>query len=92
MRLIDADVLMPNAECKGRYNTVNAYDIVNCPTVDAEPIRHGYWLPVTDWGREPKVTTAMIMHYRCSNCKLYFQRLSPYHYCPNCGSKNEVKE
>ena len=38
MRLIDADVLMPNAEYKGRYDTVNAYDIVNCPTVDAEPV------------------------------------------------------
>lgn len=35
MRLIDADVLMPNAEYKGKYDTVNAYDIVNCPTVDA---------------------------------------------------------
>lgn len=34
-RLIDADVLMPNAEYKGKYDTVNAYDIVNCPTVDA---------------------------------------------------------
>lgn len=35
MRLIDADVLMPYAEYKGVYNTVNAYNIVNCPTVDA---------------------------------------------------------
>ena len=49
-RLIDADLLMPNAEYKGRYDTVNAYDIVNCPTVDAvEVVRckdckyHSYW-------------------------------------------------
>ena len=34
-RLIDADVLMPNAKYKGKYDIVNAYDIVNCPTVDA---------------------------------------------------------
>lgn len=38
MRLIDADVLMPNAKYKGKYDTVNAYDIVNCPTVDAVPV------------------------------------------------------
>lgn len=37
-RLIDADVLMPNAEYKGKYDTVNAYDIVNCPTIDAEEV------------------------------------------------------
>ena len=35
MRLIDADALMPNAEYKGKYDTVNAYDIVSCPAVDA---------------------------------------------------------
>lgn len=35
MRLIDADELMPDAEHKGRYDVVTAYDIANAPTVDA---------------------------------------------------------
>ena len=34
MRLIDADALMPNAEYKGAYDLVSAYDIKNAPTID----------------------------------------------------------
>lgn len=40
MRLIDADALMPNAEYKGRYDVVTAYDIANAPTI--EP-KKGKW-------------------------------------------------
>lgn len=36
-RLIDADVLMPNAEYKGKHDVVTAYDIANAPTIDAVP-------------------------------------------------------
>ena len=38
MRPIDADALMPNAERKGRYDVVNAYQIANAPTIDAVPV------------------------------------------------------
>ena len=41
MRLIDADALMPNAEYKGRYDVVTAYDIANAPTIEPEP----HWIP-----------------------------------------------
>ena len=41
MRLIDADALMPNAEYKGRYDVVTAYDIANAPTIEPEP----QWIP-----------------------------------------------
>lgn len=33
-RYIDVDLLMPNAEHKGRYDVVSAYDIANTPTAD----------------------------------------------------------
>ena len=39
MRLIDADTLMPDAEHKGRYDVVTAYEIANAPTVDAVPTK-----------------------------------------------------
>ena len=32
-RLIDADALMPNAQYKGKYDVVNAWDIANAPTI-----------------------------------------------------------
>lgn len=95
MRLIDADVLMPYAEYKGVYNTVNAYNIVNCPTVDAEPVRHGHWIEI-DYG------------LICSECNHYTDAMydepfnnefgkgwalkRPY-YCGYCGAKmDEVEE
>ncbi len=77
MRLIDADVLMPNAEYKGKYDTVNAYDIVNCPTVEAEPIRHGHWIgkPIAGYST-----------VRCSACRSVFsENNGKWNYCPNCG-------
>lgn len=43
MRMIDADALMPNAEHKGRYDVVTAYDIANAPTI--EP---GQWIPCSE--------------------------------------------
>ena len=44
MRLIDADALMPNAEYKGRYDVVTAYDIANAPTIEPEP----QWIPCSE--------------------------------------------
>ena len=32
-RLIDADALMPNAEYKGKYDILTAYDVVAAPTI-----------------------------------------------------------
>ena len=32
-RLIDADTLMPNAEYKGKYDILTAYDVVAAPTI-----------------------------------------------------------
>lgn len=32
-RLIDADALMPDAQHKGKYDVVNAYDIATAPTI-----------------------------------------------------------
>lgn len=32
-RLIDADALMTDAQHKGKYDVVNAYDIANAPTI-----------------------------------------------------------
>ena len=42
MRLIDADALMPDAEHKGRYDTVTAYDIANAPTIEER--KTGKWI------------------------------------------------
>lgn len=84
MRAIDADVLMPNAEYKGKYDTVNAYDIVNCPTIDAVPVVR---CKDCRWGREV-----------CGNIECSVDRNLPpeYHgyewFCPNGEKMGEVNK
>ena len=64
MRLIDADALP-----KGR---VEWEDIENAPTVDAEPVRHGHWIRLSQDLSE------------CSVCGYYSRDRG--NYC-NCGAK-----
>ena len=82
MRLVDADTL-PVKFWYGRFFGVAEIDIVNAPTVDAEPVRHGYWIPVDD----------KYDAFDCSECKRLTMVHKPFPYCPICGARmNEVKE
>lgn len=49
--------------------------INEAPAVDAEPVRHGEWLP-------PAVGKYGCL---CSECRL--QADNDFDYCPNCGAK-----
>lgn len=86
MRLIDADALIKTLnEEKIKFNADVNYFILNAPTIDAEPVRHGKWT----W--EECV-------YKCSECshKAYGNILEcmdgTYKYCPNCGARMEIEE
>ena len=77
MRLIDADVLMPNAEYKGRYDIVTAYDIANAPTIELKPQKKGKWINNRD------------VSWMCSECGKWLDVLQgdvKMNYCPNCGA------
>lgn len=87
-RPIDADEMLKRLESwntdddmdKALYNfTLNR--IIEQPTVDAEPVRHGKWdyVTVVDEG-----------FWRCSNCGTPSEALGArklYKYCPFCGAK-----
>ena len=82
MRLIDADALIP----KGTKVTDDVIAVHNAikdaPTIEAEPVRHGYWENAN--GR-PKTYIR-----KCSVCgkEAYFcGRGCSYKFCPNCGCK-----
>lgn len=100
-RLIDADALMsvPNvckvteydeSGCGVSYLAVPVEAIEKAPTIDAEPVRHGRWIPVKVCSVETK--------FKCSECNRtiivcndYFGRAtewasSEYPYC-HCGAK-----
>ena len=74
MRLIDADALMPNAEYKGRYDVVTAYDIANAPTIESEPRKKGKWID-TGSGQE------------CSEChEIQYGYDNFRYFCAFCGA------
>lgn len=51
------------------------------PTIEAEPVRHGYWI-AQDEGRT---------RYMCSECKS--KNHGGYEkYCPNCGARMDKEE
>ena len=93
MRLIDADALpiakeycVDEAGWGGNFYVVHKTDIDKAPTIDAEPVKHGYW---DDSGRYkfPSGATAV----RCTICGCALNeseyKIYNWHYCPYCGAK-----
>ena len=61
-------------------------DLVDAPTIEAEPVRHGRW---DDTGRYTFTDGSLAI--RCTECgaALHLDEWEKYHwnYCPNCGAK-----
>lgn len=59
---------------------IDCNDIARFPYANAEPVRHGVWLPTSDENKK-----------RCSRCDV-IHLIAQYphgeaNYCPNCGAK-----
>lgn len=92
MRLIDADALVEKAYWHGEHpsiddlfaegmDAVDVSDIDNAPTIEAEPVRHGYWM-CGDYYDIGDV---------CSECDWDSGMVNPtLRYCPNCGAKMDL--
>lgn len=84
MRLINADEMMLKIDMHGT-NKFGMLDedirqfINDAPTIDAEPVKHGMWLP-----------HKILASSKCSLCRRAFAGETPY--CPNCGAKMDLKE
>jgi len=81
-RYIDAEKLLKHIPYE---EIVSRFAVVNSPTEDVEPVKHGMWV---DKGH----FTTM-----CSCCEHYVSRglLFDYetmNFCPNCGAKMDEKE
>ena len=89
MRIIDADELKALREIyiQGKLQFIgNEYDLIDkCPTIDAEPVRHGRW--IEDGGFNT-----------CSLCGNSFDRYDDggyyqdFDYCPKCGAKMDLEK
>ena len=86
MRLIDADALMELAN-NHKNKVVDANDIARFITIEAEPVRHGWWVPLSYDG----YTNGYPVYdeWECSECHFACEGEGepPLNYCPNCGAK-----
>lgn len=67
----------------GKCKACNIAEILSmiddAPTIDAEPVKYGTWLP-------HKITASV----KCSNCRRVFPDETPR--CPNCGARMTTRE
>jgi len=88
MRLIDANKLLEKSYEVGKWMpvlVVNASDIENAETIDAEPVRHGRWIPVV-----LERSFDSIKGIKCSECGEECVKgtcSEMPNYCRNCGAK-----
>ena len=60
-------------------NAVTDKDIMNIPSADVAPVKHGHWV---------KEKPDVLIHWHCSVCKnCYYLEEPNANYCPNCGAK-----
>ena len=88
MRIIDADELKALRELyiQGKLQFIgNEYDLIDkCPTIDAEPVRHGRWI-------NPRLNKYGHPCHQCNQC-LFVASQKDRNYCPDCGAKMDLKE
>ena len=100
MRLIDVDALLSGFDvrkvveydesgCGMDYKAVPVEAIVNAPTIDAEPVRHGRWVEniVVDTRACPPYSYKN--GYACSLCDR-ITRTNNEPYC-HCGAKMDLE-
>lgn len=103
MRLIDADALtyeiLSEYGADGGTEDVNTICgmVINAPTIDAEPVKHGEWINKdTIHDEKAKVITEW-QEAQCSSCGKwhttpYMYYFDHFNYCPNCGAKMKGTE
>ena len=95
MRLIDADALLEKHKPIMGGIRVDAWDVYNAPTIEAEPVKRGRW--VDAYGD----TVGMVNGVPWSDCwcEECGERLvgsgeypAKGYYCPNCGAKMDAED
>lgn len=99
-RLINADELKDWSEIVPLTDDggidINDFEekLRSMPTIDAEPVRHGKWIPSPSCAIDSRGFTDM---FKCSECKRYSYYAYPverldYKYCPHCGARMDEDE
>lgn len=96
MRLIDADSikyryaklkLSDGTETHGYFAFVTSLEIEEAPTIEAEPVQHGEWVPIYQTLYNKHGASQIATEWSCSQCGCLLT--DRRNYCPNCGAKLE---
>lgn len=79
-RLIDADVLLELLKNPERYGYLDTIDILNAPTIETEPVKHGKWVWLSD--EDVMCTSCGSVQNTNDNCDA-----GDWDFCPKCGAK-----
>lgn len=93
MRLINADIMradwLENGQNEYVYDTNAILDSIDeQPTIEAEPVRHGYWIERDGIFKDGVIK---VDHLECSECGKTQRRYRDTPYCPNCGAKMDLE-
>lgn len=83
-RLIDADDAVRRSREPSIYDLTDVPDfLAECPTVDAEPVRHGKWITLSSPDEHGDI------HVKCSICGYTDMQNTntTVPYCWHCGAK-----
>ena len=94
-RLIDADEFKSvfiekstEAVCGVKLCKAIISRIDDAPTIDAEPVRHGKWIPYKAYIGKHK--DSWVDEVRCSRCRYPFGE-PEWKYCPECGAMMDAE-
>ena len=95
VRLIDAIALsMKLRPVEGKVTlsnewTLTGQDIADAPTVDAVPVKHGYWIIGDQYSGDPDIKCSVCNNELSFECGVSKddQIFLELHYCPHCGAK-----
>ena len=71
--------------------TMFKYMIMDAPTVDAVPVRHGHYVGEGDGYANGELVYDV---WKCSECGCVFEdeyEKPTYNYCPNCGARMDAE-
>ena len=90
MRLIDADALMEYTQNQ-ILKSIECNDIARFPTIEAEPVKHGWWV-------EKQLDNFRKIELQCSMCGWRgvdnydsYVDIACFDYCPSCGAKMDAE-
>ena len=108
-RLIDANNLIEEIREERCYNCRNfkdmkcdycgtadyIYMIEDMPAVEAKPVVHGRWIPLTECANEGvycSICKKKVWKSDYAQCSKKSRNKLESNYCPNCGAKMDEKE